>query len=60
MRITKENTSALFIDIQERLLPAMNEKETLLKNVKMLVEGLNILGIPFAFTQQYTKAEEFY
>ncbi len=55
MRITKENTSALFIDFQERLFPAMNEKELLLKNVKMLVEGLNILGIPIAFTQQYTK-----
>jgi len=55
MRITKENTSALFIDFQERLFPAMNENETLLKNTKILVEGLQILGIPAAFTQQYTK-----
>jgi len=55
MRITKENTTALFIDFQERLLPAMNEKETLLKNTKMLFEGLTILGIPTTFTQQYTK-----
>jgi nicotinamidase-related amidase len=55
MRITKENTSALFIDFQERLFPAMDEKETLLKNAKILVEGLKILGIPMVFTQQYTK-----
>lgn len=55
MRITKENTTALFIDFQERLFPAMHEKETLLKNTKMLLEGLSILGIPVAFTQQYTK-----
>ena len=55
MRITKENTTALFIDFQERLFPAMNEKETLLKNTKILVEGLRILGIPTVFTQQYTK-----
>ena len=55
MRITKENTSALIIDFQERLFPAMNEKETLLKNTKILVEGFNILEIPIAFTQQYTK-----
>ena len=55
MRITKDNTTALFIDFQERLFPVMNEKETLLKNVKMLLQGLNILGIPTAFTQQYTK-----
>ena len=55
MRITKENTTALFIDFQERLFPAMNEKETLLKNAQVLLEGLKVLGIPFVFTQQYTK-----
>jgi nicotinamidase-related amidase len=55
MRIVKENTTALFIDFQERLFPAMNDKETLLKNAKILVEGIKILGIPMAFTQQYTK-----
>ena len=55
MRITKENTSALFIDFQERLFPAMNEKENLLKNTLILVEGLQLLGLPVAFTQQYTK-----
>jgi len=55
MRITKENTTALFIDLQERLFPVMNERETLLKNTKMLVEGLKLLSIPMAFTQQYTK-----
>ena len=30
MRITKENTSAVFIDIQEKLVPVVNEKEALL------------------------------
>jgi nicotinamidase-related amidase len=55
MQISKENTTALFVDFQQRLFPVMNEKETLLKNTKMLVEGLSILGIPFAFSQQYTK-----
>jgi len=55
MRITKENTTALFIDFQERLFPAMDQKEILLKNTKILLEGLSILGIPIVFTQQYTK-----
>jgi nicotinamidase-related amidase len=55
MRISKENTSALFIDFQEKLFPAMDEKELLLKNTKILLEGLNILGIASVFTQQYTK-----
>lgn len=55
MRITKENATALFIDFQERLFPVMNEKELLLKNAKMLLQGLNILGITTIFSQQYTK-----
>jgi nicotinamidase-related amidase len=55
MRITKENTTALFIDFQERLFPVMNEKETLLRNTRILLEGLKVLGIPVVFTQQYTK-----
>ncbi len=55
MRITKENTTGLVIDIQERLFPVMAEKEALLKNSKQLIEGLKVLGIPTVFTQQYTK-----
>ena len=55
MRITRENTTALFIDFQERLFPVMNEKELLLKNTKILVQGFNIMGLPMAFSQQYTK-----
>ena len=55
MRITKENTTALFIDFQDRLFPSMNEKETLLKNTQLLLKGLTILGVPVVFTQQYTR-----
>ncbi len=55
MRITKENTIGLVIDIQEKLFPAMFEKETLLKNTLILVRGLNELQLPIAVTQQYTK-----
>lgn len=55
MRITKENTVGLIIDMQERLFPVMWEKETLLKNCGKLVKGLNELNIPLVVTQQYTK-----
>ena len=55
MRITLENTIGLVIDIQERLFPAMSEKELLLKNTLVLIKGLNELGIPLLITQQYTK-----
>lgn len=55
MRITKANTVCLIIDIQERLFPAMYEKEILLKNCRVLVEGMSELKLPLIVTQQYTK-----
>lgn len=55
MRIIKDNTTALFIDFQQRLFPVMHEKESLLQNTKILLQGLRILGIATAFSQQYTK-----
>lgn len=55
MRILKENTIGLIIDIQERLFPVMDNKESLLKNSMILVEGLQELSIPLLLTQQYSK-----
>lgn len=55
MRITKENTIGLIIDIQERLLPAMFEKESFLKNTLILIQGLKELQISIIVTQQYSK-----
>lgn len=55
MRITKNNTVGLVIDIQERLSPVMWENEVLLKNCKILIEGLQELKLPLITTQQYTK-----
>lgn len=55
MRITKENTIGLIIDIQERLFPVMHKKETLLKNCQILIKGLNHLRVPMLASQQYTR-----
>ena len=55
MRIIKEDSIGLVIDIQERLFPVMYEKETLLKNCEILIQGLNTLNIPLLVSQQYTK-----
>ncbi len=55
MRITKDNTVGVVIDIQERLVPAMAEKETFVKNSKILIEGLQALNLPLLVTQQYSK-----
>lgn len=55
MRIILEQTSAVLIDMQERLFPHMYERETLEQNLPMLLKGLRILGVPLLVTQQYTK-----
>ncbi|HKJ80334.1 MAG TPA: isochorismatase family protein [Prolixibacteraceae bacterium] len=55
MRIKKENTVGLIIDIQEKLFPVMWEKEKLLKNCTTLIKGLEELSCPLVVTQQYTK-----
>lgn len=55
MRIKKENSIGVVIDIQERLFPVMNDTEQLLKRCKILVEGLQVLSVPLLVTQQYTK-----
>ena len=55
MRILRENSIGLVIDIQERLVPAMEESEVFVENSKMLIQGLQILGLPLLVTQQYTR-----
>lgn len=58
MFILEKNTTALaVIDIQERLIKAMNE-EVLGKvtaNTARLIKGANVLGLKTLCTQQYTK-----
>jgi len=55
MRIIKDDTIAVLIDVQEKLFPHMHEKEELEKNLIRLLSGLIILGVPVLFTEQYTK-----
>ena len=55
MRIIKENTMAILIDIQERLLPAMSDNKKILSKAQILVNGLNELNIPIIVSEQYPK-----
>lgn len=55
MRIEREQTAALVVDYQEKLVPVMYEKEQLLRCSEILLKGLKVLGIPMYITQQYTK-----
>lgn len=43
------------IDLQEKLVPAMYEREELIENTVRLITGLNIIGVPGFATTQYEK-----
>jgi nicotinamidase-related amidase len=55
MRIYKENTIGLVIDMQEKLLPHMKQSAEVKQNCITLINGLKVLNIPILVTQQYTK-----
>jgi len=54
MRINREQTAFLLIDVQERLYPHIYGHEQLTENLKILIQGLKTLNIPMIVTQQYT------
>ena len=55
MRLLLEDTMALVVDFQERLMPVIYDHEALEKRSVTLLCGLKALGVPMAMTQQYTK-----
>lgn len=55
MRILKEETLGLIIDIQEKLFPHIDSKEQLIRSTEILLQGLKILEIPLFITEQYPK-----
>lgn len=55
MRILRENTTGIFIDIQDRLFPHMQERELLEQNLITLSAGLQTLEIPLLITEQYSR-----
>lgn len=55
MRIKREVSVGLVIDIQEKLFPHMDQYEALLKRCTILIEGLKLLDIPLILTEQYPR-----
>jgi nicotinamidase-related amidase len=55
MRIKRNDTAAVIIDVQEKLFPLIYEHDKLAKNMSILIQGLKLLGVPLLVTQQYTK-----
>jgi nicotinamidase-related amidase len=55
MRILAQDTLAIAIDYQEKLMPVIFEKEQVVSNSVKLFEGLRELGVPILMTEQYPR-----
>ena len=54
-RLIRTHAGLLVIDIQDRLLPQIFEKERLINNSVLLIKGVSVLGLPIFATEQYRK-----
>jgi isochorismate hydrolase len=54
-RLKRPETGLAILDVQERLLPAIFERERVVQNVVRLAKGAAILGLPVFVTEQYRK-----
>jgi nicotinamidase-related amidase len=51
--MSRHDTALLVVDVQVKLLAAMQPPPTLVWNVRRLIDGAHTLGIPVAATEQY-------
>ena len=50
-----ENTILLVLDIQEKLMPVIQNNESIIKYTNILINACNELNIPIIYTEQYPK-----
>tara|TARA_B100001094_G_scaffold274588_1_gene281671 strand:- start:15 stop:557 length:543 start_codon:yes stop_codon:yes gene_type:complete len=55
MMLTNQNTVLTLIDVQEKLVPAMHEKDLLIDQLKKLIRGITCMGLPVLWLEQYPK-----
>lgn len=55
MMLNKEKTVFVLVDVQGKLARVMHKSEELIRNLENLIQGLNILGIPIIWVEQYPK-----
>eukprot|EP01134_Creolimax_fragrantissima_P001057 CFRG1057T1 len=54
-RLSQENVFFLLCDIQEKLMPAINKGQTVVRVASRMISASKILGIPLVATEQYPK-----
>ena len=50
--ITTENTALILVDVQGNLAQSMHNREVLIDNLKRLVKGTQVLGLPILWAEQ--------
>ena len=55
MRVTREKSIGLIVDVQERLVPVIHEHEKVIHNIDILIKGLKLLDVPLLWMEQYRK-----
>ena len=53
--MNRDDTALVVIDLQEKLVPAIEDQEKMLSNVRRLIQGAKILGLPVFISEQYPK-----
>lgn len=54
-KLISQNTIAIVVDIQQRLIPVLHEAEKFISKNQQMIHGLNELGIKMIVTEQYPK-----
>lgn len=54
-QLRPERTALVLVDLQERLLPAIDGRERILKNTLLLLRMADLLKVPVVLTTQYQK-----
>jgi nicotinamidase-related amidase len=55
LMLDPSKTALVVIDVQEKLMPVIEESERVLERCRRLVEGFQILGLPIFVTEQYPR-----
>lgn len=51
--MSREDSALLVVDVQEKLIPHIRDHERLVWNIRRLLDGAKLLGVPAAATEQY-------
>lgn len=53
--MSRTNTALLVIDVQEKLVPAIENHERVVWNIRRLLDAAKLLNVPFYATEQYPR-----